>query len=224
MSFKKMPPPDVPPLTDSGTWTADYYDFLKAIDTLDALSGLAGAAVTLKGNPTGAGGPVSDIPLGAGLSFSGGNLVGTRVGGASGDITVGSGLTLVGQDLRVGLTALTNSIGADIALNNVANFFDGPSVAQGAIGTWFVSGTIVVLDVAQASILAKLWDGTTVLSSTVLTAPANFLSSLSLSGIITSPVGNLRISARDPTNATGLMKRNSSGQLLDSTITAIRIA
>src|SRR2546426_953355 len=40
------------------------------------------------------------------------------------------------------LTPITNSLGADVALNNTANYFDGPSVAQGTSGTWFASGTV----------------------------------------------------------------------------------
>jgi hypothetical protein len=37
---------------------------------------------------------------------------------------------------------VTNSLGADVLLNNTANYFTGPSVAQGTSGTWFASGNV----------------------------------------------------------------------------------
>jgi hypothetical protein len=56
--------------------------------------------------------------------------------------------------------------GADVPLNNTANYFDGPSTAQGASGTWFAAGTITLTDTGTTAIYAcKLWDGTTVISS-----------------------------------------------------------
>jgi hypothetical protein len=120
---------------------------------------------------------------------------------------------------------ITNSLGADVLLNNTANYFDGPSVAQGTSGTWFVSGTISVFDSAVAdSILAKLWDGTTVIASGLKAlVVAGEKATITLSGFITSPAGNLRISARDQANTTGKILFNQTGNSKDSTITAIRI-
>ena len=73
------------------------------------------------------------------------------------------------DELRIALisnSALTNSIGSDVSLNNTANFFTGPTVAQGTTGTWFASGTVTLNDTAgAASFYAKLWDGTTVIAS-----------------------------------------------------------
>lgn len=124
------------------------------------------------------------------------------------------------------LTALTASLAADVLLNNTANYFDGPSVAQGTTGTWFVSGTVTVWDTAGAAgISAKLWDGTTVIASTNITQPAASQPwALALSGVITSPTGNLRISAQDITSVSGKILFNRSGNSHDSTITAVRIA
>lgn len=122
-------------------------------------------------------------------------------------------------------TPITNSLSGDVALNNTANFFDGPSVAQGTAGTWFVSGTISVNDTAGGAVFhAKLWDGTTVISAGVTnTSTANQIGSIALSGIITSPAGNLRISAKDSTSTSGNIKFNITGTSKDSTITAVRI-
>jgi hypothetical protein len=156
------------------------------------------------------------------------------------------GAALVGGELKIGVPVLlfydgtqynligiptplspplTNSLGADVALNNTANYFDGPSVVQGTVGTWFVSGSVIVNDAGQATIFAKLWDGTTVISSGVATVTGtNVQETIALSGLITAPAGNLRISCKDATTVNGKISFNNSGNSKDSTITAIRIA
>jgi hypothetical protein len=121
-------------------------------------------------------------------------------------------------------TSLTNSLSGDVNLNNTANYFDGPSVAQGTSGTWLVSGTVTVNDASTCSYVAKLWDGTTVIASTFVVIPSTeTVGAISLSGLITSPAGNLRISVRNSTTTTGRIAFNLSGNSRDSTITAVRI-
>ena len=120
---------------------------------------------------------------------------------------------------------ITASLGADVALNNTANYFDGPSIAQGSTGTWFVSGTVTVEDTTAGSVFyAKLWDGTTVIASTVVQSNATGQATISLSGYLATPAGNLRISVRDTSNTTGKIIFNDSGNSKDSTISACRIA
>ena len=119
---------------------------------------------------------------------------------------------------------ITASLGADVLLNNTANYFDGPSVAQGTVGKWFVSGTITFYDAVSAAFLIKLWDGTTVIASTEVNGGASSANmTASLSGFISAPVGNLRISVKDGTTVNGVVRFNTSGNSKDSTITAIRI-
>jgi len=122
------------------------------------------------------------------------------------------------------LSPITNSLVADVLLNNTANFFDGPSVAQGTSGIWYASGTVTVLDTTAGGIFqAKLWDGTTVIATSgVLTPQASNQASISLSGFLSSPAGNLRISVKDINSANGKILSNIAGTK-DSTITAIRI-
>lgn len=156
-------------------------------------------------------------------------------------LTASNTLTLAGTDgssvnFGAGGTAwfatsasqITNSLSGDVSLNNTSNYFDGPSVAQGSTGTWFCSGTVTLLDPsgAQDNMAVKLWDGTTVIASTAVTVgtQANQGCAISLSGYLASPAGNLRISVRDTTTTTGLIKFNFSGNSKDSTITAYRIA
>lgn len=126
---------------------------------------------------------------------------------------------------RLSLGQLTNSLVADVTLNNTGAFFDGPSVAQGSTGTWFATGTVTCIDTAgSGAFIAKLWDGTTVIASSVVnTTAANLRAVISLSGFITSPAGNIRISVEDNASTSGLIKFNSSGLSKDSTITVFRL-
>jgi hypothetical protein len=123
-------------------------------------------------------------------------------------------------------TLLHASLGADVLLNNITIYFDGPSVAQGTVGTWWVSGTVTMIDTAAAAqFVVKLWDGTTIISSGACTSiNATSSQAISLSGFITSPVGNLRLSVRDGNSGSGKIQFNASGNSRDSTISAFRIA
>lgn len=125
------------------------------------------------------------------------------------------------------LSSLTNSLSADVALNNLANYFDGPSVAQGTTGTWFASGTVTLNDTgaSASNFYAKLWDGTTVISSanTVHVATANLRTTISLSGVLASPAANIRISVRNLDSTAGVIEFNRTGNSKDSTLTALRI-
>lgn len=124
----------------------------------------------------------------------------------------------------VTMKQITNSLSGDVALNNTANFFDGPSVAQGTAWTWFASGNITVTDGAAAGVYVKLWDGTTVIASTyVEIRGANVHVDVHLSGYLASPAGNIRISARNITSITGVIEYDAIGAGKSSTLSAIRI-
>jgi len=123
------------------------------------------------------------------------------------------------------MSPITASLGADVLLNNTANFFDGPSVAQGSLGTWFVSGQVNFTDTgASTDFYFKLWDGTTTIATCYgRNVSAAFVSQAFLCGFISAPAGNLRISAKDAGTVNGKLVYNTSGQSKDCTITAIRI-
>lgn len=134
----------------------------------------------------------------------------------------GTQFNIVGQ--RPFLSRITNSLSGDVALSNIASYFDGPSVAQGTAGTWFVSGSVTITDTGGSAIYyAKLWDGTTVIASGSIKAGSNTAVVVALSGYLSAPAGNLRISVRDLSNTTGVILFNVSGNSKDSTISAIRI-
>ena len=155
------------------------------------------------------------------LTSAGAAVTGTL--SASGAVTI-SGTLTGGAPLFSPITAY---LSADVALSNTANYFTGPSVAQGSIGTWFVMGTVSVQDNAaglSVGMRVKLWDGTTLITSAYTQTPEpNFYTSVTLCGFITSPAGNLRISVRDENRTTGFIVYDMSGNGRDSNITAIRI-
>lgn len=120
---------------------------------------------------------------------------------------------------------ITNSLSGDVLLTNTGTYFDGPSIAQGTSGTWFVSGTVLVFDGGGGTMNVKLWDGATVIASARVVAFSGAQGSpVSLSGFITSPAGNLRISVEDTSTVNGKILFNQSGNSKDSTITAIQLA
>lgn len=124
------------------------------------------------------------------------------------------------------MTTLVNSLAADVNLNNTANYFTGPTVAQGTTGTWFASGTVTVIDGAGgATFVARLWDGNNVMASTVVTqSGASLRATISLSGRIANPIGNIRISVKDISSTSGKILFNESGDSKDSTLTVMSIA
>jgi hypothetical protein len=124
-----------------------------------------------------------------------------------------------------GMSAITNSLTSSVAINNTTFFFDGPSVAQGTVGTWFVMGQFCYrAGVAGPSMVYRLWDGTTIISSgEFVEGPGTVATSItcfSLSGIISNPTGNIKISVLD-NNTTSSQITGSGGK--ESSISAIRI-
>lgn len=124
------------------------------------------------------------------------------------------------------LQKITAFLSADVNLTNTATYFDGPSIAQGSSGTWFVSGTITLIDTAgAATFIVRLWDGTTNIASTVVDSnAANKYEPVSLNGYMASPAGNLRISVKDTTSTSGKILSDASTLGKDSTISAIKIS
>jgi hypothetical protein len=125
----------------------------------------------------------------------------------------------------ISLTNASNALGANVLLNNTANFFDGPSMAQGTSGTWFASGTVTLTDSAGAAIFfRKLWDGTTVISAATPVVPgAGTTIVVTLSGFLASPAANIRISCRDLSSTSGSILFNNTGTSKDATIYGFRI-
>lgn len=122
------------------------------------------------------------------------------------------------------LTVLTNSLSGDVTLNNGGAYVDGPSIAAGSTGVWYVSGTVTCYNSGgSANFNIKLWDSTAVIASSRLNYQVATASlPASLSGFITNPTSNLKISGVSDSNGSSF-KFNTSGNSKDSTITAIRV-
>lgn len=152
------------------------------------------------------------------------NTAGT---GSPEDCTTAQVSTLLGLGGYATISAgvITASLGSDVALDDIAAYRTGPSVAQGSTGTWCASGTVSVQDTAgAATVYALLWDGTNNISSAILKmSAANEPGSISLSGCRASPAGNLRISVKDITSTSGAILFNATGTSKDSTVTAWRV-
>lgn len=192
-----LPPISQKLVDDSGQAVKEWYDKLKFLERLQPLSDVVFPAV-----------PASV----------------TSIDTATGDFTLGYGLSRSTQSLLANLTSITASLGADVLLNNVANYFDGPSVAQGTTGTWLVFGTVTITAPTAATMHAKLWDGTTVIASCADSVIGNGFCPIALSGFITSPAADLRISVKDIAGTTGKILFNQTANSKDSAITAVRIA
>jgi hypothetical protein len=126
----------------------------------------------------------------------------------------------------VSLTTASNVLGADVAMSSSNTYFAGPSMAQGATGVWFASGTVTFTDSGGASqVECKLWDGTNIIASSANTAlNATAGNSISLSGTsVSNPPGNIRIDCKDLTTTTAKMVFNFTGNSKDSSIFGHRI-
>lgn len=138
----------------------------------------------------------------------------------------GSPVTVSGNiSAGVNLVSASGTLAADVALNNTSNYFDGPSMSQGAAGTWFVSGSVTLMDTAgSAQFYCKLYDGTTTIATGATnTRGLNVPVSMSLAGIITAPTGNLRIACNCPSDTSGVIKFNFTGSSKDSSIYGLRL-
>lgn len=164
----------------------------------------------------------------SGLTQTTGKLLGrsTALTGAIEAITPGATLSLAAGSLVTSFAPLVNQLAGDVALNNTANYFAGPVVAQGTTGTFLAIGTVTITDTAAARIDAKLWDGTFVWATSQGTiAGANQFVSLTLVAIAVNPTGNLRIDVRDASNTSGTLDCNDGiNGNVNSTLTVIRIA
>ena len=123
---------------------------------------------------------------------------------------------------------ITNALAANANMTATGAYFTGPTVAQGTSGTWFVRGSITVINTGGGdNVNVKLWDGTNVIASAsvaLVSISGTYRANVHLSGIAVSPAGNLRISVSPVSRTDGVIAFNQSGNSKDSTITAIRIA
>ena len=119
----------------------------------------------------------------------------------------------------------STGLSSSVTLTATANYYDGPSVAQGTTGIWYVSGTVTFSDSGTGGrCFGKLWDGTTVISAGAIHLDSGGVPiSLTLSGAIVNPAGNLRISGKSNQVATSIMQPFNGDLLQGASLTAVRI-
>lgn len=107
----------------------------------------------------------------------------------------------------------TASLGSSVTLSTAA-FTDGPTVSLGTSGVWYVTGAVVFQTQNAADCVVKLWDGTTPIASGYVSNAASAVGAFTatLSGVITNPAANLKISGQ-------MIKAGSLGGFLH-TVTA----
>jgi len=207
---------------------ASYFDFDGTI-AIPNLSTINGNSFLADGNTLVSVGTL--VPGGSGYSLTNSSQL---VGAFSDQAPIaGSHITgnvsVAGQpfnfSINCGLSNFKAALGADVALNNTGNFFDGPKISQGSTGTWDVCGSVMVEDTsAAAQFSAKLWDGTQVFATGVQnTFAANKQTTITLCAKGITPTGDLRISVNDSTSTNGLITHNTQGSGVDSVISADRI-
>lgn len=131
-----------------------------------------------------------------------------------------------------GASSVTAFLGGDVALNNIANYFDGPNTGSiGADGQkWFLTATGTYTDTAgAATVVLAIHDGTAYIASSVNSvAAANFMASHTLSAIVTlSAATTFTLRARDASSTSGSLLTSGSVAAINNTatsITAVRLS
>jgi hypothetical protein len=183
--------------------------------------GTAGSVVTNGGAlGTPSSGVGTNLTALNGTNVSTGTVANARLAGSGVATVAGASCTL---GATCGLSSFSNSIGAGVNLSNTSLYFDGPSIAQGTTGTWYASGTVQITSTTTDTIVCKLWDGTTVVNIEAKSVQGTANEIISLSGIFTTPVGNIKISCRDTVSVNGAMSANADSVTKASTVSAFRI-
>lgn len=146
---------------------------------------------------------------------------------AVGDNSNNVATTAFVQSSIPGLARFTNSLGADVPMTTTGTYFTGPTVAQGSVGTWWASGTVTIVNAVGGDVVnVQLWDGTTVIASSsamLVSVGGSYRASVALSGYLTSPAGNIRISVAPGSRTDGVISYNISGRSKDSTLSVYRL-
>jgi hypothetical protein len=155
--------------------------------------------------------------------------------GADNYVLTSDGTTLAWEALPtypITNTGATTFLGADVALNNTANFFNGPNTGSiGASGqVWFITATGTYTDTAgAATVVLAIFDGSAYIASSVASVPAtSFMASHTLSAVVTlSAATTFTLRARDASSTSGVLQTSGSVSAIANkatSITAVRLA
>lgn len=131
----------------------------------------------------------------------------------------------------VPIPAVQAFLGANVNLNNTANYFN--VVNTGSIGAanqiWLITAEVCLIDTAgAAAFLVRIWDGTTVHAETTTTSGSvNFYTTCTIQALVTlAGATTFNLSCKDTTSTSGVASTTGlSGTANKATsITAIRLA
>lgn len=168
------------------------------------------------------------LPTAANITTAAGDVA-TFVSEGSGNWRCVNYQRATGAALTPALTSATATMAVDVNLDNTANYFTGPTIANPGSGTFLVVAHATTNDLTSGGVAmyARLTDGTTVFASGVATpnpAGSAQASTIELSGVITNPAGALKMEVRDATTTAGTIFADATGNGKDTAITWIRIA
>jgi len=89
-----------------------------------------------------------------------------------------------GTDYQAPLAFSSNYLTADVTMTSANTPYDGPSLSLVA-GTYYLSGQITITAANNGTQTVKLWDGSTVISSTQAYQVTNSNNSISIAGFVT---------------------------------------
>jgi hypothetical protein len=159
-----------------------------------------------------------------------GNAGRLGIGSAGQVLEVVSGLPAwVPAPVGIPLTTLTGYLTSNVTMTSANTFYDGPSVTLSAGKWWLVGSVVISAGITSGQATAKLWDGTTAVSSGITDYGANGDITMGLSGIVTvtgtptwkisvaeAAVSSSTIQATPRSNNTGLT--NTASYLLATLI------
>jgi hypothetical protein len=120
----------------------------------------------------------ADIAAAAAIAYSKLALTGAIV---NADIAAAAAIA---SSKLAAFASVTGTLGADVTIVSANTFYDGPSVSCVA-GTWLLIAQISMLSGLGAQFTAKLWDGSTVTSSSEFDAGSTLQSPIPIVGIVT---------------------------------------
>lgn len=131
-----------------------------------------------------------------------------------------------------GEDSATTFLGADVPLNNTANFFDGPNTGSiGAAGEkWLITANATMSDTAGAAVFGlAIHDGTNyIVGNNGSIHAANFPVNVSVSIVVTLAAATaFALRARDASSTSGVLQTTSTGGAIANkatSITAVRLS
>lgn len=125
------------------------------------------------------------------------------------------------------LSGTSTVLGSDSSSITTGTYVDILNFAQGTTGVFLAMVNFVLVSTSGTSIpFYKLWDGTTVIASggiNMNTLGANARVNVTLSGLITNPAANIKLSVNENNAGATVVKSSSSGSGKDTVLTVVRI-